>query len=297
MVTAVSPWLVSLARHRLVYFAVLGSALFAIAPPSRSAKKVSIGADYLASLQGAEAAKLGVIELPVQARHDVERRAIEDEVLYREALRLGLDRDDAVIRQHLIQKVLVLAEDLAGASREPSEDEIRAYFQQHLDSFRHAQEEHLIFVFATRREVLIGLADAVDAAEAERPGVAPPLGDAFPMTRDVRASRRDLESTYGESFARAAFEMPVHVWSEPTLSRFGWHLVKVLDRTEGRPETFEEARGRARLELAVERRHEAIARFVERALARYDVDVAGTKVTDHTAMRRLAMRGSPSGED
>jgi peptidyl-prolyl cis-trans isomerase C len=51
-------------------------------------------------------------------------------VLYREAMRLGLDRDDGLVREHLIQKMLLLAEDLGGASREPTRDEVRAYFDQ-----------------------------------------------------------------------------------------------------------------------------------------------------------------------
>jgi peptidyl-prolyl cis-trans isomerase C len=297
LVAAVKPWVRFILGHRLVHFAVLGGALFAVAPAPASSRRVALSSEYLSSLHAAQAARLGVGQLSREAGDEVDRRAIEDEVLYREALRLGLDRDDSIVRQHLIQKTLLLAEDLAGASREASEGEVQKYFEIHADRYRRAREERFIHVFATRRETLVSLALAVRAAEEKQPGVAPSLGDAFPRLRDVRGGQDDVAASFGDAFAGEVFEMPVGAWGEPVESRFGWHLVKVIERSEGRPATFEEAEGRARLDLAVDRRHEAIARFVDRALARYDVEVGGARITSHVATPRLAMRGSPSGED
>jgi peptidyl-prolyl cis-trans isomerase C len=297
LVAAVKTRLVAVAHHRLFHFAVLGGLLFAVAPKATANNKVVVSQDELASLHAAQAARLGVGQLSDQERDQVDRRAVEDEVLYREALRLGLDRNDSIIRQHLVQKTLLLAEDLGGASREPSEDEVRAYFESHPERYRRARQERFLHVFAARRETLVAIEPSVRDAEAQRPGVPPPVGDAFPRSRDVRGSEEDVAATFGDDFARDVFALPVGAWSEPLSSRFGWHLVKVLERSEGRPETFAEASGRAHLDLVVERRHEAIARFVDRAVARYDVEVAGSKLKAHVPTSRLAMRASPSGED
>jgi peptidyl-prolyl cis-trans isomerase C len=297
LVVAVSHWVGLVARSRLLHFAAIGALIFAVAPASRQGRHVSVSREYLESLYAAQAQKLGVAALSAAAREEVDRRAVEDEVLYREALRMGLDRDDAVVRQHLIQKSLVLAEDLAGASRDPSRADVEAYFEAHPDRFRRGQEVRLIHVFAARRETLSALADVVRAAEAERPGIAPALGDAFPLSRDVRATGQDLATTYGEPFAEAVLRQPMGVWSEPVVSRFGFHLVKIVDKSPGRLETFAEAEGRARLELADERRRDANARFIRRAMERYEVDIDGERVPPGPSTDRLAMRASLSGED
>ncbi len=284
-----------LLRERMVHFAVIGAAIFALSRGTSGGRtKISLSASYVAALRAAQAQKLGVATLSDERAAEVERRAIEDEVLYREALRLGLDRDDAVLRQHLVQKMLLLAEDLSGASREPTREELVAYFERTRDRWRLAERVHLVHVFAASRDALLAIADSVRAAPA---GVPPPLGDAFPHSRDVRGSRDDLAVSYGDAFADAALALPVGTWSEPVPSRFGWHMIEVIAHEPGRPAEFADVADRVRLEYAVERRHAGIARFLAAAFARYEVDVDGTTVRDYAPTQRLALRTAPSAED
>lgn len=284
----------ALVRERMVHFVVLGALIFAIAPRPTSPTRISLSSSYLGALRAAQARKLGVAALSEDRTSEVDRRAIEDEVLYREALRLGLDRDDPIARRHLVQKMLVLAEDITGASREPTPDEVRGYFERTRDRWRVDERVHLIHVFAGRRETLVGLDSAVHAAPT---GAPPPLGDAFPRSRDVRGSRADLAATYGDDFADAAMQLPVGAWSTPIPSRFGWHLVEIVEHDAGRLAEFAEVADRVRLELAVERRHDGIARYLEKAAARYEIDIDGTPVEGYTPTKRVAMRSQPSAED
>ena len=272
-----------LARERLVHFALIGILIFAIARPGERPTKIALSRDYIAALEAAQAQRM-----PARPG-EVERRAIEDEVLYREALRLGLDRNDGVLRQHLVQKMLLLAEDLGGASREPTRAEIEAFFDRTRDRWRVAERVHLIHVFATTRETLL----ALDLGTGDEP---PPLGDAFPRSRDVRGSRDDLAATYGDDFANAALAAPVGAWSAPIPSRFGWHSIKILEHAQGRPAELAEVADRVRLELAIERRHAAIATFLEQAAKRYTIEVDGAPV-DFRPTPRLALRSEPSAED
>jgi peptidyl-prolyl cis-trans isomerase C len=281
-------------RERIVQFAVIGVVIFAVARGPASPTRISLTANYLGALRAAQAERLGVSSLSGDRTLEVDRRAIEDEVLYREALRLGLDRGDAIVRRHLIQKMLVLAEDLAGATREPTLKEVEAYFTQTRDRWTVAEQLHLVHVFAAKRETLVAIGDAVRATPGD---AAPPLGDAFPRSRDVRGSRADLAATYGDEFADAALQLRVGEWSPPVPSRFGWHLVKVVDHGAGRLAAFTEVAERVRLELAVERRHRAIADFLAKAAARYQVDIDGEPVRDYQPTPRLAVRSLPSAED
>src|SRR5689334_12265643 len=60
---------------------------------------------------------------------------VDDEVLFREALSLGLDRDDPIIRRRLIQKMQFLSEDLS-SSDEPPEKQLEQFLATHFDRYR-----------------------------------------------------------------------------------------------------------------------------------------------------------------
>jgi hypothetical protein len=152
----------------------------------------------------------------------------------------------------------------------------------------------VIHVFATKRDTAAAIAGEVRAATSDAP---PPLGDAFPRSRDIHATRDDLAATYGPEFTDAVGALPPGVWSEPIPSRFGWHLVKVIDHDAGRLASFDEVAAKVRLELTVERRHAAIANYIDHAFARYRVDISGQRVRALVPTERLALRAEPSAED
>ena len=113
----------------------------------------------------------------------------------------------------------------------------------------------------------------------------------------MHGSRADFAASYGEQFADAVFALPPGQWSEPLESRFGWHLVKVVQHAPGAPASLDDVFERVRLEYAVVHRHEAIASFLEQAFQRYHVDVDGAPLRHYRATERLALRSTPSHED
>jgi len=142
--------LARLARSRLVWFVVLGAAFWFVHPRSRS-RVVDLDRAALEALHEAQAKRLGVAALGEGGDPDVDAGAIEDEILYREALRLGLDRDDPIVRQRLAQKLLLLVEDLGGASRDPSPDDVRAHCEATRERWRQPDRHHVVFAFARDR--------------------------------------------------------------------------------------------------------------------------------------------------
>jgi len=277
----------SLVRSRLVQFVAIGGLIFALAPRPASRRDIAIDAGTLAALEQAQAQRLGKPALDADEAREVRTRAVEDEILYREALRLGLDRDDNVVRQRLIQKVLFFAEDLAGASRAPSEDELRAFFQSTHTPWTRPAEVHLIHVYAgpAGRDRLEALRDEVVAAEARSPGAPPALGEAFPLPRDLTTTRDDLGASYGAEFADDVFALDPGVWSEPIRSRHGWHLVKVLGRTDEAPARYEDVKGRLPLAYLVARKKQAAASFLRQAATRYRITIDGQPLSAWTPPR------------
>ena len=208
-------------RSRLVHFLLLGGLIFAIAPRPEPQRDIAFDSAAFDDLQRAQAQRLGVPVLETRDAEDVRTRAIEDEVLYREALRLGFDKDDNVVRQRLVQKVLFLAEDLAGVSRTPTDEELRRFFEATRGQWTRPARVRLIHVYAgpAHREDLSALRPEVVAAETAAPGQPPALGEAFPLPRAVAMTRDELSGTYGPAFADAVFTLATGSWSEPIESK------------------------------------------------------------------------------
>jgi len=283
--------LLALLRNRLVHFVVLGGLVFWLAPAPRGGRsEIVIDVATLRALEDAQAQRLGTVRLSADEERQVRTRAVEDEILYREALRLGLDQDDNVVRQRLVQKVLFLAEDLAGVSRPPTEAELRAFFDATRSQWTRPARVRLIHVYAgpDGRDRLAMLRDRAIAMEAQSPGIPPPLGDAFPLPRAIAGDRDELAGQYGPAFADAVLALNAGAWSEPIASKFGWHIVKVLERSDAGPAEFEDVRQRLPLVYLVARKKQAAREFLVQAARRYRITVDGAPLRELPPSDRVA---------
>jgi hypothetical protein len=274
-------------EKRLLHFALIGGALWFLA--SRGERRaVALEPSRLAALHAAQASKLGVARLPDEGAREVDARAIEDEILYREALRMGLDRDDPIVKQRLVQKLLLLVEDLGGASRQPTEIDLRAHWAAHPERWRRPDKIRFVHVFASQ---LDKLPPPETIASAEAP---PEAGEAFPYPRLATMSREDATRLFGASFADA---LAAGKTNEPMRSSFGWHRVRVLARIPAGPTPFAEAKSDVALDYLLERREAVVGAYLKSTVAAYDVRVGDRKVEGFVPTRRVAARFEGSAED
>jgi hypothetical protein len=300
-----SPWpraralAASVVQSRLARFAAIGLVLFGIArSPRAPGRDIHVSAAELSALRAERARRLGVRELGDADALEVEKRAIEDELLVREAQRLGLDDGDAIVRQRLVQKMLFLAEETAGTSRAPTEEEIRAYQAATAERWTLPARLAFVHVVVAGREAAERLRPEVIAWSASAPAdAAPPFGDALPVSRSVRARESEVAQTYGAPFADVVASLPVGEWSGPIESRQGFHLVRVTSRDPERAAPLADVHDEVRAALVEERRHEAVDAWLRSSLSRYRVDVDGRAITSLAPSGRAALRGSASGED
>jgi hypothetical protein len=276
-------------RNPLLHFCFIGGVLFAVAPGAR--RTVELSRATLDTLRAAESARNTAAPFDEVRAREVDARAIEDEMLYREALRMSLDKGDPIVRQRLVQKLLLLVEDLGGASRAPTEAEMRAYFESTRERWRRPERIHFIHVFAGRLERL-------PSSEALPPGArgAPALGEAFPHAREVTATAEEIARVYGAE-VKAALERQNGAWGDPVRSSFGWHRLRVIERVPGREATFEEARKELELDFLLARREKIVGGYLRKLAASYEIRVDGRKVSDFVPTRRVAIRVDPSAED
>lgn len=204
--------------------------------------------------------------------------AVREQVLYREALALGLDRDDVVIRRHLRQKFEFLTQDLAYPT-EPDEATLQVYHKAHADQYARAAKVTFsqIFFSEDRR----GAAAEADAAQtlaglhaAPGPQTADLLGDATSLAFSFTAlDAAEVEAIFGPDFAAALAEMQPGRWAGPIASGYGLHLVWLSERVPGASLPFDEVRQKVKEDWVYEQRTAANEAVYRTLLDRYDVVV------------------------
>ncbi|MCP4654412.1 MAG: peptidyl-prolyl cis-trans isomerase, partial [bacterium] len=203
---------------------------------------------------------------------------IKEEVLYREALAMGLDKDDSVVRRRMRQKMRFLFEDVA-ARAEPAEEELQAYLDENAAYFRVEPRFSFTHVYLSPKRRGESLpADAARLVETLNQSSGGPdieaLGDPTMLSRSHEGlSLSDVGAIFGQGFARALPEIAPGRWRGPIPSAYGMHVVLVRSRVEGRVPALNEVRDTVRRELQNVRREEVNEATYRRLLERYTVVV------------------------
>jgi hypothetical protein len=264
-------------REPLVHFLVGGALLFALygeasGPGAGRPDLIVVSEDRVAMLvqsfertwmrPPAEAELKGLID-----------DFVTEEVLYREALALGLDRDDLIVRRRMRQKMEFLNDGLS--EREPDEEDLRAFLEANPERFLVPSRVRFVQVFVNPE--LAGSPEQRAArllAQLGEGEAAAGLGDATLLPRGMNgATPREVAGTYGAPFAEALAELPVGAWTGPVASSFGLHVVRVAAREPSRLPALPEVRDAVAREWAAEQRTEARDRFYDSLRARYEVEI------------------------
>lgn len=201
------------------------------------------------------------------------RDYIREEVLYRTAIGMGLDRDDIIIRRRLRQKMDFLFEDTVPP---PQDAELRTYFDQHPEKFRDPARVSFRQIFVSQRRGNTAEADAhaILAALASGDAGAEEDGDPFPLGEGVGLMPVDqVAAQFGGDFARSIMDVPTGRWTGPIRSAFGLHLVLVTDVKPATLAPFEQARPTIEREWLAEHRAASVNAQYQALLGRYKVTV------------------------
>lgn len=272
-----------LLREPLVQFLLVGLALFGawhvVAPADAardSTRRIVISEDDLKQMRLAWAAQGQPPPTPQQLRALVEAR-VREEVLYREALALGLDKDDAIVRRQLARKMEFVAEDVSKL-QEPQAAELRAWFDKHPERFAlppRVTFRHVYFSPDRRGANARADAEAALAQLAGRPidaAAAGTVGDPF-MFQSFYGDRslEVVAKEFAPRFAQALLGSPLRSWSGPVESGYGWHLVYVDALTPQRLPDFEEIEPQVRAAWTEAQREQTRAKLYASMRARYEV--------------------------
>lgn len=205
---------------------------------------------------------------------EVQKGLIEDfirnEIYYREAIAIGLDREDEVLKRRLRLKMEFIFEDISLLT-EPTDEELRAFMMEHQNSYRTGLKISFeqIYISASKRgenaevearRVITQLKEGIDPSSV---GDTTLLESKLPLT-----ALEDIAKQFGDPFSKKLIELTPGEWSGPILSEFGLHLVHVKERQEQRLLDISEVREIVKRDWMVERqknmKNDAYAKIRER---------------------------------
>jgi peptidyl-prolyl cis-trans isomerase C len=270
-------------REPLLHFLLAGLALFLVhqalnptAANRDASSRITLTEDDLRQMTIGWQAQGRPLPTAEQMKSLVEAK-VREEILYREALALGLDNNDTIVKRRLAQKMEFLAEDVA-ALRDPTRDELRAWLEKNAARFAlspRASFRHLYFSPDQRGNRARDEAARALLKLAGKSGdwpAASALADPF-MFQDHYGDRsfEQLANLFGPPFAQAVLDLTPGSWQGPIESGYGWHLVWVDSITPGRVPAFEEVEPDVKAEWVAEQRAGAKRKAFEAMRARYEV--------------------------
>ena len=270
-------------RDPLFHFLALGAALFVVYAAvngSAGAPADRIVVDETQALRLADQFQRTWMRPPTeQELQGLAEDYVKEEILYREALALGLDQDDLVIRRRLRQKMEFLNADLV-EPQAPTDVQLQAYFDANKDRFRRPDRFSFQQVYLNPHKpagnVKRAAVDLLAHFNTNPSLAADPtsLGDATMLPAQLDGvTRREVANTFGREFAKDIEDMPMGRWSGPYESSYGLHLVRMTERKAGGLPALAEIRPVLEREWRAERSKEANERFYEALRARYDVEI------------------------
>jgi hypothetical protein len=243
------PLLRAVWREPLTHFVLLGALIFAAADwiEARSTRyAITVSDGDVTRIVNSYRQQYGADPAPVQLRTMIDNQ-IREEILLREGLALGLDRNDEIVRRRIAQKYEFLQQDNA-VPRRPSENELAAWFADNQARFALPERRSYAQVYFSIDQRGEEAARALtSAALTQLNGGKRVAGDPFPGPQSVGAlSEADTSRLFGgDKFARQVFRSPVGRWVGPLRSGFGWHLVRVEAIEPGRGRNLDEVRAEA----------------------------------------------------
>jgi len=201
---------------------------------------------------------------------------IREEVLYREALAMGLDKDDQVVRRRMSQKMEFISNDLASLA-EPDDTQLQTYLDKRSEKFaipgRISYSQVYLDtsqrgdrVFGDAAKLLEELSQSTVDVDISMAGDSFMGGYSFVDETDFGVSR-----LFGKAFARELFKLPVGEWTGPVESGYGLHLVRIDSRTDSRAPALEQVRDKVRFEWLAEQQRKTNDLLYSELRKRYEI--------------------------
>ena len=203
---------------------------------------------------------------------------VREEVMYRQALKLELDRDDPMVRRRMRQKLEFFTEDILTLAK-PTDEALAAYLEANPDPYR--QDSKFTF-----KQVYLNTQNRAETIEADVSSLLAELraagasadireaGDRLMLEQEFQAtSQFEIERLFGQEFAKGLPSVETGSWQGPVRSGFGVHLVFISERIDGRLPPLSEVREAVARDWSNAKREESNEAIYDNWRAEYEVSI------------------------
>ena len=266
-----------LAREPLLHFLLIGAALFMVYDLKRDVG--SEAPNRIVVTQGQQeqlVANFNRTWLRPPSKDELAGLVdnyVREEVFYREAMAMGLDQDDPMVRRRMRMKLEFILEDLT--TQTVADADLAAFLQKHPEKFRAETQLSFQQVFLDPKKRKDVEADAQELLIRLNNGIAADsVGDSTLAPFEYRlATHSDITRSLGEGFAIEVIKLSPGDWTGPIYSAYGAHLLKVSERIEARLPALAEIRGLVKREYLVVLKQEQKDLVYKKLRDNYEVTV------------------------
>lgn len=268
-------------REPLLQFLILGTILFVVVTQceqhaNRASREIVVDIERVNLMIVNYTKQNGHIPSKEQVDALIENYILE-EIMYREALKMGLDQDDEIIRRRLAQKFQFIQSDLAEL-RNPTEEELKKFYADHPDYFQddaRVSFSHIYFSTDNSSDSIAKQRAIQILAESKLGHLThtPEKGDRFPLQYDYTdQSNLDIRQNFGDKpILDTLFYGKLKTWLGPAHSGLGWHLVYILNRKDVTTNPYPEIRDEVKAKFMEDQKAEQNKRDLEKLVGKYSI--------------------------
>jgi len=207
---------------------------------------------------------------------------IREEVLYREALSRGYDKDDMIVRRTLMRKMEFLAEGQVD-EKDISDEEIQAYLAIRPEKYRIPPRISFAQVYFNRdkrgAQAKQDVITAIAGLEKQEFDInrLQQFGDRFMLQNHYTSqSPQEIRSQFGDQFADTLFQLSPDQWHGPVASGYGLHAVYVYDLEESYLPQWDQIKDRILIDMLLEEKNAAKEQYYTEILRKYQLVYRGS---------------------
>lgn len=274
------------AKQPVIQFMIIGVVMFLVQTYIINADTDTTEDDYKIYLTAGEVKSMEEVWTSKWQRPPTEiemkgmvNQRVEEAILFREAKKIGLDKNDNIIRQRMAQKLEFLTNDLVKPDS-VSIEEVKLYFTENTNQYTTPANITMIQLFVNPKNYGDSLDKeiATRLAKLNRMDPASPkiaeLGDQFSLqTYYPDKPHLEFAKLYGSDFATRIFELETEKWVGPVNSQYGAHLVYIMNKNPALITEFNTIKELVTEDLQREKQIELNNKYINGILSRYEVVV------------------------
>jgi PPIC-type PPIASE domain len=271
----------SLMREPLIHFLLIGAALFLLFevfddPAGPQSSRIVIINGQIEFLKASYARTRQRMPTKEELQGLIDGY-VREEIFYREALALGLDKDDTIIRRRLKQKLELMSDDIAGITV-PTDEQLQEFLETHAESFRTEPQvafRHVFIDVAQRGYQADDEASKLLAVLSDEKSNSDPdtLGDRLMLPKTFNLSPvGEIAKMFGKPFSLELINSKTGQWIGPVQSGYGLHLILVTELVAGKLPQLDEIRETVEWEWSAAHRKELKENIYKEIREKYTIE-------------------------